>query len=154
MATGSKHFGWVIGVCVAAVILIGVVSTVAFLQGQRVNDRQERANDRQDRTDRRFQQFIDQREVDRQQARYSTCVNDNVAAKRGRQSAIDQATELIDQSRRSGRDVTDEIARRYIDGQAKKAEATFPFRNCSPAGIDAYYANPPADPAVATPTQP
>lgn len=96
-------------------------------------------------TDRQFAQ-------DRATGRIGACAQANELTQRARQSAEDQAKVLIAASN-AGRSApsAEQQARidAYLANQIAAAKLTFPLRDCTPAGIDAFYENaPPAEPCA------
>jgi hypothetical protein len=86
--------------------------------------------------------FVSATEIDRAQARVSACVQANVLTERQRTAMVSGLRAIAPPGTLSA---TSQAA---LDKYATEVEAQLPYRDCSPAGIVAYYKNPPDDPAV------
>lgn len=82
----------------------------------------------------------------RTEARYTTCVNHNVDFKIIREALRQSILTFADDP-----DSLTAEEQAALDGYVAALTAGMEYRDCSKSGIDFYYANPPADPALTEP---
>lgn len=108
-----------------------------------------RANDRQ------LEAAVDQIVEARNEARHTTCARANLIREEAGNAAAEKARDFIRAQRAysgapesTGRLKAAEDA--YIESQRQVTLQSYPKQDCSPAGIDAFYKNPPIDPYADT----
>lgn len=100
-------------------------------------------------TDRNLQRAVDDIVEARTEARNTTCLRDNAIRRDAGEAAARKAQDFIDAQRAytgapasTGKLKAAEEA--YVESQRAVTLDAYPHRDCSKAGIDAFYANPPA----------
>lgn len=119
-------------VCVAAAAVIAAVIGLRYGHDARVTA---------DQLSAQANELIAQRD----EARVASCVNDNVRAV-GQRLAFHNGLATAGHPGPDGKLPPNEQA--VIDAYDAAVAGSLPFRDCSPAAVAAYYANPPADPAL------
>lgn len=79
----------------------------------------------------------------RREAQVGSCIQANVTTERSREALVNGLLAILP----PGQEPT-EKQQEIVDRYTKQVEEALPFRSCSPAGIEAYLRNPPADPAT------
>lgn len=81
--------------------------------------------------------------ADRADARVAACVQYNVQRDEVRRAVKDALVALAPPSQ-----PLTPAQREVVDRYAAEVDAKLPYRDCTPAGLDAYFKNPPTDPAL------
>lgn len=91
--------------------------------------------------DRALRRETDARALEQQQARVSSCGRFNEGQQRLRDAVREDALDLIEAS---GIDPNNSKAKEFVELKSATARASFPFRDCTPGGIERYLSKPPA----------
>jgi hypothetical protein len=121
--TNNRHLSIVVGALATALLVIGVLATVAFLGL-------------------RHQQH--QRDVDMRESRITSCVRFNLNQRAAREGQVAGFVAVIQGFGAGVRPAVTETVRHAAEVAAAKS---FPYRKCTQAEIDNYLRSPPPDPA-------
>ena len=97
---------------------------------------------------------IKENEASRQQARIASCKQYNVQMKETREGVVQIAVASLEGLAGDPANLTDAelgLREQVVARASATAEATFPYRDCSPEGLDAYFESPPPDPGTTVP---
>lgn len=83
----------------------------------------------------------DERRAEQADARVSSCIQQNVTTERTRKALIDGVSILANGGEASPR------AEEFVAAYTARVERALGYRDCTPAGIAAYFDKPPGDPA-------
>lgn len=117
--------------------VVGILGVVAALIGATLAiDGRQTAED--------SQKIIATQTRDRADARIASCVQTNVYTEQNRQALVDGLLAIFPTPT-----VLNEQQQAAVDRYRESLEKSLPYRDCSPAGIDEYFQDPPVDPAIA-----
>lgn len=131
--TNRRTFGIVIGVSVNVVLIVLILATAAVLRSGHAVTEARLATDR-------TANLLAIRDADNAQARVSSCNQFN-AQQTNNRAALKG---LIRVSFAQAPNPNDPRVLKYLTDFDGAADRNYPYRDCSPSGVAAYFANPPA----------
>lgn len=130
----------------------GLVAGWFFIASLRANDRElQRQNDKLEQAIAELKRQNAAIIAARTEARHTTCARANLIREEAGNAAANKARDYI----KSQKDYTGagpstgrllEAENKYIESQRQETLKAYPIQDCSKAGVDAFYENPPVDP--------